>query len=137
MKLKELYDKGHQRIGIVINTDPHDGPGEHWVCVFCDIRPELEYPRMTYFDSYAQKPEKEVVELMERWKEQWDATKIHGKGMELTYNETRHQYKDSECGIYCIYFHYACLMEIPMDEKIPDEVINSFRTLLFRIPKIS
>ncbi len=137
MKLEELYKKGKHRIGIVVNTDPHDGPGEHWVCVFCDIRPDLEFPRMTYFDSYAQKPEKEIVELMERWKEQWDATKIHSKGMELTYNKTRHQYKDSECGIYCIYFHYACLMEIPMGERIPDEVINSFRTLLFRIPKIS
>jgi hypothetical protein len=137
MKLEELYKKGKHRIGIVINTDPHDGPGEHWVCVFCDIRPELEFPRMTYFDSYAQKPEKEIVELMERWKEQWDKTGIHSKGMELTYNQTRHQYKDSECGIYCIYFHYACLMEIPMGERIPDEVINSFRTLLFRIPKIS
>jgi Ulp1 family protease len=137
MKLEELYKKGKHRIGIVINTDPHDGPGEHWVCVFCDIRPELEYPRMTYFDSYAQEPEKEIVELMERWKEQWDTTKIHGKEMELTYNKTRHQYRDSECGIYCIYFHYACLMEIPMGERIPDEVINSFRTMLFRIPKIS
>jgi hypothetical protein len=137
MKLEELYKKGKHRIGIVINTDPHDGPGEHWVCVYCDIRPELEYPRMTYFDSYAQKPEKEIVELMERWKEQWDKTGIHSKGMELTYNKTRHQYKDSECGIYCVYFHYACLTEIPMDERIPDEVINSFRSMLFRIPKIS
>jgi hypothetical protein len=137
MKLPDLYAKGKHRIGIVINTDPHDGPGEHWVCVFCDIRPELEYPRMTYFDSYAQKPESEVVELMQRWKEQWDATGNHGKGMELTYNDTRHQYKDSECGVYCIYFHYACLLEIPMGERIPDDVINAFRDLLFRIPKIS
>jgi hypothetical protein len=137
MKLPDLYAKGKHRIGIVINTDPHDGPGEHWVCVFCDIRPELEYPRMTYFDSYAQKPESEVVELMQKWKAQWDATGTHGKGMELTYNDTRHQYKDSECGVYCIYFHYACLMEIPMGERIPDDVINAFRDLLFRIPKIS
>jgi hypothetical protein len=137
MKLPDLYAKGKHRIGIVINTDPHDGPGEHWVCVFCDIRPELEYPRMTYFDSYAQKPESEVVELMQKWKEQWDATGNHSKGMELTYNDTRHQYKDSECGVYCIYFHYACLMEIPMGERIPDDVINAFRDLLFRIPKIS
>jgi hypothetical protein len=137
MKLEELSKKGKHRIGIVVNTDPHDGPGEHWVCVFCDIRPELEFPRMTYFDSYAQKPEKEIVELMERWKEQWDKTGIHGKGMELTYNSTRHQYKDSECGVYCIYFHYACLTEIPMGERVPDDVINAFRSLLFRIPKIS
>lgn len=137
MKLPELYKRGKQRFGIVINTDPHDGPGQHWICVFADVRPELAYPRMTYFDSYANKPEKEIQKLMQRWKEQWDATKIHEKPMELTYNKTRHQYKDSECGMYCLYFHYACLMNIPMEERIPDDVINAFRNLLFRIPKIS
>lgn len=137
MKLPELYKKGHQRIGIVINTDPHDGPGQHWVAVFCDIRPELEYPRMTYFDSYAQTPEPEIRTLMKRWKQQWDATKTHANGMKLTYNKTRHQYKDSECGMYCLYFHYACLTELPMGKRIPDDVINGFRNLLFRMPKES
>ncbi len=136
MKLKDLYDKGKQRIGIVINTDPHDGPGQHWVAVFCDIRPELEYPRVTYFDSYAEHPEAEVKVLMKRWKEQWDKTGIHANPMKLTYNKTRHQYKDSECGMYCLYFHYACLMALPMQERIPDEVINAFRNLLFQMPKI-
>jgi hypothetical protein len=136
MKLKDLYDKGKQRIGIVINTDPHDGPGQHWVAVFADLRPELEYPRVTYFDSYAAVPETEVKRLMKRWKEQWDATGIHSQGMKMTFNKTRHQYKDSECGMYCLYFHYACLMNIPMDERMPDEVVNSFRNLLFRMPKI-
>jgi hypothetical protein len=135
MKVSELYKKGHQRIGIIFNTDPHDGPGQHWVAVFCDLRPELEYPRMTYFDSYAQTPEPEIKRLMRRWKTQWDSSGL-GPAMKLTYNKTRHQYKDSECGMYCLYFHYACLMNIPMDERIPDDVINSFRNLLFRIPKI-
>jgi hypothetical protein len=137
MKIPELYKRGKHRFGIVINTDPHDGPGQHWICVFCDVRPELEYPRMTYFDSYANKPEKEIQVLMQRWKAQWDATKIHKQPMKLTYNKTRHQYKDSECGMYCLYFHYACLMNIPMEERMPDDVINGFRSLLFRIPKIS
>jgi hypothetical protein len=135
MKLKTLYDKGKHRIGIVINTDPHDGPGQHWVAVFCDIRPDLEYPRVTYFDSYGTSPEPEVKTLMKRWKEQWDATGIHTKGMKMTYNKTRHQYKDSECGMYCLYFHYACLMNLPMDDSMPDEVVNAFRNLLFTMPK--
>lgn len=133
MKLEELYKKGHHRIGIVVNTDPHDGPGQHWVAVFCDIRPELEYPRMTYFDSYAMNPEPEIKVLMKRWKKQWDATGIHKQGMKLTYNKTRHQYKDSECGMYCLYFHYACLIELPMEKSIPDDVVNSFRNMLFRM----
>lgn len=136
MKLPELYKKGYQRIGIVFNTDPHDGPGQHWVALFADIRPELKHARITYFDSYAQKPEQEVRKLMKRWKEQWDTTKVHSEPTKLSYNKTRHQYKDSECGMYCLYFHYACLTELPMNERIPDEVINSFRNLLFRMPKI-
>lgn len=134
LKLKDVYDKRKHRIGIVINTDPHDGPGEHWVAVFCDIRPELEYPRVTYFDSYANQPEAEIKRLMKRWKQQWDATGIHSKGMKLTYNKTRHQYKDSECGMYCLYFHYACLMNLPMGERMPDDVVNAFRNLLFDMP---
>ena len=134
MKLHELYKKGFQRIGIVVNTDPHDGPGEHWVAVYADLRPELAYPRVTYFDSYALNPEGEIKRLMKRWKEQWDATGIHSKGMKMTFNKTRHQYKNSECGMYCLYFHYACIMNIPMGERMPDDVVNTFRNLLFRMP---
>lgn len=134
MKLPELAKKGKDRIGIIVNTDPHDGPGQHWVAVFCDIRPELQYPRITYFDSYATQPEPEIKTLMKRWKEQWDKTGVHANPMKLTFNKTRHQYKDSECGMYCLYFHYACLLAIPMDKRIPDDVINSFRNLLFRMP---
>ena len=133
LKLKDLHAKGKHRIGIVINTDPHDGPGQHWVAVFCDIRPELEFPRMTYFDSYAYTPEPEIQKLMARWKEQWDG---HAAPMQLTYNKLRHQYRDSECGMYCLYFHYACLMEIPMDDRIPDDVMNGFRNMLFQMPTI-
>ena len=134
LKLPDMVKKGKERIGIVVNTDPHDGPGQHWVAVFCDIRSELEYPRVTYFDSYANKPEPEIKTLMKRWADQWNATGVHKNPMKLTFNKTRHQYKDSECGMYCLYFHYACLMNIPMDERMPDDVINAFRNLLFRMP---
>ena len=65
-----------------------------------------------------------------------DGTGKHSKPMKMTFNATRHQFKDSECGMYCLYFHRSCLMEIPMQERIPDDVINGFRQLLFRVPKI-
>lgn len=136
INLPELARQGKERIGIVVNTDTHDGPGKHWVALFCDVRAELAYPRFTYFDSYAYKPEREIRVLMQRWKKQWDATKIHSLPMKLTYNKTRHQFKDTECGMYSLYFHYACLLGLPMDERIPDDVINGFRGLLFRLPKI-
>jgi len=129
--LKDLYKKNKTKIGIIFNTDVHTGPGEHWMALYCDISPNVT-PRITYFDSYAKKPEKEIQRLMLRWKDEWNSTKIHDKEMETTYNTTRHQYKDSECGMYSLFFHYCCLNELSMDEKIPDDVMNSFRNVLFR-----
>ena len=134
MNIKSLYDKGFYKFGIVFNTDVSTGPGQHWIATFCDISPELEYPRMTYFDSYGQKPEKQIQVLMRRWKTQWDTIGIQ-KPMKLTYNGTRDQYQDSECGVYCLYFHYCCLMGIPMNKKIPDEVVRGLRGLLFKLAK--
>ena len=133
MDLRDLYKNGYHQLGLIFNTDVSTGPGEHWIAIFCDIRPELEFPRMTYFDSYAHKPEKEYQVLMRRWKKQWDLTNIHKKPMKLTYNGTRHQYEDSECGMYSVYFHYCCLMGIPMDKRIPDEVVRGLRGVLFRV----
>ena len=90
---------------------------------------------MTYFDSYSKKPEPEIQRLMARWKEQWDATNIHSKPMELTYNKTRHQYENSECGMYCLYFHFCCLAGVPMERRFPDDVIRSFRGVLYSVGK--
>jgi hypothetical protein len=135
LDIKTLYSKKYTQIGIVFNTDVSTGKGEHWIAIFCDIRPELEFPRITYFDSYGQSPEKEIKILMRRWKEGWDSTKIHSKPMVMSFNKIKHQYENSECGMYCLYFHYCCLMNIPMDERIPDNFVRWLRGLLFRVGK--
>jgi len=134
-KLKDLYKSGITQIGIVFNTDVHTGPGQHWISLFCDIRPELDAPRITYFDSYSAKPEKQIQVLMKRWRDEWSTSGIHNKPMITSYNTTRHQFKDTECGMYSLYFHYCCLLQIPMDEKIPDDVMQQFRRLLFKADK--
>jgi len=41
LDIKSIYNKGYRQIGIVFNTDKSTGPGEHWIALFCDIRPEL------------------------------------------------------------------------------------------------
>lgn len=133
LDIRALAREGKTQIGIVFNTDVHTGPGQHWVALFCDIRPTHSPPRITYFDSYSEPPEREIRVLMKRWSEQWAGAGVHSEPMSLTYNTTRHQYKDSECGMYCLYFHYACLVELPMDTRIPDDVIQTFRRLLFRV----
>ena len=129
----DIYKKGFTQIGIIFNTDKSTGPGKHWIALFCDIRPELDFPRITFFDSYGHSPEKEIGNLMNRWKEQWDATGTHSKPMVKSYSKTKHQQQDSECGMYSLYFHFCCLLGIPMDKRIPDEVVRGFRGLLFKV----
>ena len=135
LDLRRLYNNGFTQIGIIFNTDVSTGPGKHWVGVFCDVGPEFEYPRITYFDSYSHKPEKEIQVLMKRWRDQWLETGVHPEPMKLTYNKTRHQYEDSECGMYCLYFHLCCLLGIPMEERIPDPVVRGLRGMLFHVGK--
>jgi hypothetical protein len=95
--LKTQLEKGKKKIGVIFNLDKHNQPGSHWVAMyFC-----YDSGQCCYWDSYAVKPNPEVVTLMNRLKDQ-----SHGMGKTITLkiNDVRHQYKNSECGVYCIYF---------------------------------
>lgn len=126
LKLTDLYKKKYRRVGIIFNTDVSSGPGEHWISAFCDFRDELEYPQMTYFDSYAQEPEEEIQRLMNRWAGQIP-------GMKLRYNKIRHQYKNAQCGMYCLYFLHCSLFDIPMEKVVPDDVVAMMRPMFFKL----
>ena len=86
------------KLGVIFNLDPHDKPGSHWVSMYADFDKLNE---IYYFDSYGLREPKEVTALMNRLKEQSEnmgnETKIH-------VNNIRHQFKNSECGIYSINF---------------------------------
>lgn len=131
--IMDLYNKGTRKIGIVFNTDKSTGPGEHWIALFADIDPKYENARITYFDSYKNHPEKEIKRLMIRWQEQLDSTGLFSKKTVLGFNNTRHQFEDSECGMYCLYFHFCCMAGVPMEKRIPDEVVRAFRNALYSI----
>jgi hypothetical protein len=45
---------------------------------------------------------------MKRWAEQWDATGVHKNPMKLTFNKTRHQYKD--LGMWNVLFVFPLRM---------------------------
>lgn len=130
LSISNLYKKGYRRVGVVFNTDDSDGPGEHWIAAFADFR-DPAAPTITFFDSYAQEPEPEIQELMQRWKKQLDDMKKFSKPVELRYNALRHQYKDGQCGMYCVYFLHCCLFNIPMDHEVPDDIIKHMRRLFF------
>ena len=142
VKLNNLMAKGDTKLGVIFNLDKHTQSGSHWVAMYCDVGSSGSGSGSSssgssgsgsssgssgsssgssgfigYWDSYGMKPSPEVVVLMNRLKKQGEDL---GKHIEIKINKTRHQYKNSECGVYCIYFITSLL-----DGKNFEEVVNN------------
>jgi hypothetical protein len=117
IKLAHLINKNIKKVGIIFNLDPHDKPGSHWVALYLDLVKDKVY----YFDSYGMEPPSEVKRLVDRIKEQGNSL---GKDIEYEYNQTRHQYKNSECGVYSMNFIVELLEGRKSFKKIQAEPIK-------------
>jgi len=94
--LNQTIKNGKRKIGIIFNLDPHYKQGSHWVALFIDTYKGKIY----YFDSYGEEIPKQIKKFIHTVEKQ--SMKI-GKKYTHTYNKKRHQYGDSECGMYCLY----------------------------------
>lgn len=128
LDLNQLEKEGKTKIGIIYNLDEHWKPGSHWVASYVDLKKGQVY----FFDSYGIEPEKRIQSLLRKF-----AKHIKQKGGSLisTHNKTRHQQKNSECGVYSIYFIHKMLKGKDFDKlnkvPIPDDKINSYRKFYF------
>jgi len=129
LKLKDLIKEKIFKLGVVFNLDPHDKPGSHWVALYADLNKNEIY----YFDSYGLEPPNEIENLMNRMKEQG---KELSKNIDLYYNDIRHQFKNSECGVYCIHFIIQFLegksFKKIIENVIFDDEMNKNRDIYFR-----
>lgn len=134
LNLKSLYQRGIRKIGIVFNTDPSTESGQHWIALFID----LNRREINYWDSYGTCPApSEITAFIETLKNQAQMIyqNNHAKFM-VNCNTIRHQYGDSECGVYCLYFIKKSLEDVSFDQIISniinDEQMNSMREEFFR-----
>ena len=73
---------------IVVNTDPHDKPGTHWVCLYATP------PVVEYFDSYGMKPYLPEISNV-----------IHHHQSQPVWNPFDYQALNTTvCGQYCVYY---------------------------------
>jgi len=93
LSVKDSIKRGITAIGIVYNLDPHYKSGSHWVANFIDLKKK----QCIYFDSYGMKAPHQVEKFMK-----WLTT--HDPEIKLYYSSRRLQYKNTECGMYCLYF---------------------------------
>lgn len=121
INLNTLKKKKKKRIGIVFNLDKHYQSGSHWVAMFIDLIKNMMY----YWDSYAEPPPEEVNILAKRLQKQ---AKKNNYNIKYKVNKVRHQYENSECGVYCMYFITKLLQgkrfEDIINHKINDNEMN-------------
>ena len=130
--IEEQIKNGKTKIGIIFNTDPHNKPGQHWISMFINIKKK----KIFFFDSVGDKPPSEIIKLVNRIKEQ--GVNLNNK-INFTFDTNEgieHQYGNTECGIYSLFF-IVHMLEDKMTEHylkthiLKDEYMNKFRRVYF------
>lgn len=118
--------KRYALVGIVFNLDTHDKTGSHWVAFVIDNKNK----NLEYFDSVGDPPNKIISKFISKLR------KIGYNDYELRINTTVHQTKNTECGVYSIYYTIGRLKGISSDKLfskvVGDSKMNKFRDYIFR-----
>ena len=110
----EQLEENKKKIGIVLNTDYHDEPGQHWIALYIDLTENY----IMYFDSTGNKPPSEVTHFIRRVRKD---SKRNGIPLKLYINKTKHQTKNTECGMYVMFF----IIELLTGRKEPKDFMSS------------
>jgi hypothetical protein len=116
--------KNYNKIGVICNHDPHNKSGSHWVAILIDN----SLKTIEYYDSTGSTPIPALKTLLNKFKKMYP---------DYTYfqNHIRHQNKDSECGVYSIYFLVQRLLgynfEQIIENGIDDDSMVNYRKIIF------
>jgi len=125
-RVKSALESKKDMLGVIYNLDPHYKSGSHWVATFVDLKRN----RCLYFDSYGLKPPKQIMTFMS-----WVARQDPDRKITLMYSSRRIQYKNTECGVYCLYFLIRMIYGdefVDFTRATPnDEGMLSLRSCLF------
>jgi hypothetical protein len=130
MNLAQLIKQKYKFIGAVFNFDPHNKSGSHWVGMFVNI-PKGE---INYLDSNGYTPIPPIKQLLLTIKGQ--AAKL-GRKFKIQYCKKRHQFKNTECGVYAINFISSQIEGKDFAEianrVVKDEAMNERRKSFFNL----
>jgi hypothetical protein len=134
--LANEINNGKKKIGIVFNLDPHYKQGSHWVSLFINIERGLIF----FFDSVGDRIPRKIKEFVEEVTLQGrQLSSKNIKPIHFRFEENypfEHQYEDTECGIYSLFFIISLLEDTHKEEyfktnRITDKCIERFRKIYF------
>lgn len=139
-ELSDYVNRGVEKIGICFNLDDHAGPGTHWVSMIIDIPNKIIF----YFDSALFDTPPEITIFVDRVLKQSNEL---GLGIQYHHNARQHQFGNSECGMYSLFFIITMLTEkwggtgahMPTKQRIQffknrritDKTVSEFRNRYF------
>ena len=130
--LAEQISNKKTKIGIVFNTDPHNKDGSHWISMFINIRKGTIF----FFDSVGDKAPRQIMTFVKRVVEQGRKLTTPISFVFDQNNPVEHQYGDTECGIYSLFF-IAHLLEDKFTghylktHVLKDKYMERFRKIYF------
>jgi len=130
--LDKQIKKGKTKIGIIFNTDPHNKPGKHWISLFINIKKKSIF----FFDSTGDEAPKEIKIFIKRIEKQGLAMNPKIKFITDSNEGTEHQYGNTECGMYSLFF-IVHMLEDKLTEHylkthiLKDEYMQKFRHVYF------
>lgn len=130
--LKDQINEKKTKIGIIFNTDTHDKPGKHWISMFINIKTH----KIFFFDSVGNTAPVEVMEFVDKIKYQGEQMNPKIKFEFDENHPVEHQYGDTECGVYSIFFIIHMLEDKLTSHYLKthilkDEYMESFRKIYF------
>ena len=130
--LENHIKKGHTKLGVIFNLDPHYKGGSHWVSLFINIKKKMIF----YFDSSGETCPVQIKKFIDMVIKQ--GQKLPNK-IEFNFDENHpveHQYGNTECGIYSIFFIIHMLEDkitghYLKTHVLKDKYIEKFRKIYY------
>lgn len=131
--VSQLLQNKKKVVGMIFNLDPHYKDGSHWVAMYFNT----DTGELYYFDSVGDKIPHQINRLRQSIQEQSKNLNIKTKFDEL-YPKVEHQMRNTECGMYCLYFLIMMLTKEKTwkhfkssKKRITDEEMEKFRKVFF------
>jgi hypothetical protein len=123
VKWTDLYK--YHTIGIIFNLDDHTQSGSHWVSFLIDNKIKT----IEYYDSVGDNPNANIQEFINK------ISKLFKHKYNVKINTIKHQYGNSECGVYAMYYIVQRLsgnsFKTITSNIIKDNEIKKFRKHFF------
>jgi hypothetical protein len=131
--LHKEMNAGKFKFGVIFNLDPHYKSGSHWVSLFINAKKG----KIFYFDSVGEPIPKQIMKFVTNIVEQGKNMKSNPIHFHFDQNyPVEHQYKNTECGVYSIFFISYMLQDklnghYLKTHILKDEYMEKFRDVYF------